>query len=409
MLGKVLFVTFRILKLLGSLAGLVAVFYLALAIARCAPVTNGIDLPNHSDSSIQDLPEEFKLLSEVWTVLNDRHLRRDEFDAQQFSRDAIRGLLQATGEPHDGFLAPDQFAAQSDDFSGRFSGIGAEVTMKNGRPMVISPLPDTPAEAAGLRPGDIILAIDGESTEGLLSIFDAVFKIRGPRGTEVELLIQHNTGGDPISITIVRDDIKTQSVKFRTLVGGIAHLKITSFTESTEEELLEAIETFQRRQNRGLILDLRNNPGGLVDSAVGIASQFLDSGLVLYEIDGKGRRKDWKVRDGGLAKEIPMVVIVNGFSASSSEILAGALMDHQRAMTIGTKTFGKGSVNILYELSDGSGIYITIARFFTPRGSMIEGEGIEPDFLVEMTTDSADDLQLTKAIEILTTMIDGAE
>ena len=189
-------------------------------------------------------------------------------------------------------------------------------------------------------------------------------------------------------------------------VGRIGHLRLFSFAGTTNKEVKEALERFERSQGLGLILDLRNNPGGLLSSVVDVTSQFLDDGLVLYQVDAQGKRKDWNVRKNGGARDIPMVVLVNEFSASASEVLTGAIMDHGRATVIGTTTFGKGSVNNLWPLSDGSAINFTIARWFTPNGTLIEGEGIVPDLVLELTEDEDEDVQLDRAREVLLELIE---
>ena len=217
----------------------------------------------------------------------------------------------------------------------------------------------------------------------------------------MELLILHRNESDPVLLSIIRGVIPLTSVRLLMHVGGIGHLRLSSFSGTTNGELEEALDRFKAAQGVGLVLDLRNNPGGLVSSVVKVASQFLDEGLVLYQIDAQGRRTDWKVKSGGKALDIPMVVLVNEFSASASEVLSGTLIDHGRATIIGTTTFGKGSVNNLWPLGDGSGLYFTIARWFTPSGVQIEGAGIDPDIVQENPEDGSDDVQLDRAIEIL--------
>ena len=390
------------MTLVSFAAVLSAIVVLVAAAASCGLSLSGDseDTAPSATNSVEGLPQEFSVLSEVWDALENRHLDRDQLDSTEISRGAIQGMLKGLDDPHAVYLTPEQYTMETADFSGQFSGIGAEVTMRNGQVMILSTLPDTPAEDAGLRPGDIILAIDDEPIDDF-SLQEAVLKIRGAQGTPVVLRILHRNGGEPVTITIVRDNVKVVSVKFRTLIGGIGHLKISSFTSSTEQEVVKALETFKRRKNQGLILDVRNNPGGLLDSTVRVASHFLQDGLVLYEINGDGTRKDWQVRPGGIGLEIPMVVLMNEFSASGSEVLVGAIKDHGRAPTVGLKTFGKGSVSTLHRLSDGSGIFFTTARWYTPDGSLIEAEGLEPDIVVEFPDGAAGDPQLERAIEVI--------
>ncbi|MCZ6865929.1 MAG: S41 family peptidase [Chloroflexi bacterium] len=376
----------------------VGVLVMAAVVASCNLNTGG-----SSSSSIElpeGIPPEFKTLFEVYFALEEDHLNRDELDATALSQGAIRGMLDALGDVHASYLDPDFFSAELERFRGSFEGIGAEVSMKDGQVVVVAPIPDTPAERAGIRPGDTILEVNGESTQGL-GVFEVVARIRGPEGTSVDLLILHRNDSSPTPITITRGVVKVPTVDLRILTGGLAHLKVQFFGENTSKELEDALERVEQFNSKGLILDLRNNPGGRVDTVVEMTSQFLDSGLVLYQIDGQDKRIDYEVKSGGKAQDISMVVLVNDFSASSSEIMAGALRDHGRAQLIGTTTFGKGSVNIQRALSDGSGIYFTIARWYTPNGTLIEGGGIEPDIVVPSDPEGVEDFQLDKAIEVL--------
>ena len=211
----------------------------------------------------------------------------------------------------------------------------------------------------------------------------------------------HRNSSEPELLTIVRGVIPLESVRLLLQVGRIGHLRLFGFTGTTNEELKRALERFERSKGVGLVVDLRNNPGGLLSTVVDVTSQFIDDGLVLFQIDAQGNRKDWKVKPGGEAKTIPMVVLVNEFSASASEVFVGAIMDNDRATVIGTTTFGKGSVNSLWPLTDGSGVNFTIAKWFTPSGIQIEGEGISPDIVQESSEDESDDIQLDLAIQIL--------
>ena len=352
------------------------------------------------DPAVEGLPTEFDRMAEVWKLLAREHIDGDSLDAEDLSDGAIRGMLDALDDPYAAYLTSDQFAVDSQDIKGYFEGIGAEVGMRDGRITILAPMPDTPAEEAGIRPGDIILEIEGESTKGI-SIMEAVSKIRGEKGTDVMLLVLHINASQPDLLRITRGKIPLESARLLMQVGQIGHLRVFSFTGTTKDEIKKALERFERSKGVGLVLDLRNNPGGLLTSVVDVTSQFLDDGLVLYQIDAQGKRTDWDVKSGGEALDVPLVVLVNEFSASASEVLTGAFMDHGRATVSGTTTFGKGSVNNMWPLSDGSGINVTIARWFTPEGTVIEGEGISPDIIEERGEDDSEDVQLDRAIEVL--------
>ena len=368
---------------------------LRLVAAACA----GSDSGGNGDTTFEGLPPEFQRLAEVWELLNREHIDAEGLDAQIIADGAIRGMVRALDDPYAGFLDQEQYSLESEDIRGFFGGIGAEVGIRDGVITILSPMPDTPAEEAGVKPGDVILEVDGESIRDL-SLLEVVRLIRGEKGTKVTLLLRHVRGSEPVSIEIERDIIQLQSVNLLMQVGRIGPPRLSGFTGTTGEELEEALERFERSQGVGLVVDLRNNPGGLVSSVVDVTSQFIGDGLVLYQVDANGNRRDWGVKSGGKALDVPIVVLVNEFSASASEVFAGAIIDNERASIIGTTTFGKGSVNNLWPLDDGSGIIFTTARWFTPNGLLIEGEGITPDVVLEPVEDD-DDVHLDRAIEIL--------
>ncbi|MCI0903233.1 MAG: S41 family peptidase [Chloroflexi bacterium] len=367
-----------------------------LVAAACAGGDNG----GNDNPSIEGLPPEFQRLSEVWELLNREQIDGENLDPLVISDGAIRGMLTALGDPYAGFLDREQFSLENEDIRGFFGGIGAEVGIRDGVMTILAPMPDTPAEAAGVRPGDVILEVDGESIRGL-SLLEVVRLIRGDKGTKVTLLLRHLSSAQPVLIEIERDIINLESVTLLMQVGRIGHLRLSGFTGTTNDDLVKALERFERSQGVGLVLDLRNNPGGLVSAVVDVTSQFIKDGLVLYQVDAKGNRRNWGVKSGGKALDIPMVVLVNEFSASASEVFTGAIIDNGRATVVGTTTFGKGSVTNLWPLDDGSGVNFTTARWFTPNGLLIEGEGITPDVLLEPAGDDDDDVYLDRAIEIL--------
>jgi carboxyl-terminal processing protease len=349
-----------------------------------------------------DLPTEFDSLGETWKILSDDYVNNEALDPEKLSKGAIEGMLEALGDPYTSYLESYQLALS--DLEGSFEGIGTIVSMEDGELTVVSPIEDGPAERQGVRAGDKILKVDGEPTSGM-SLMEAIMMVRGDEGTTVTLLILHQGETTPVAIEVVREKITLDSVYLDMLPDDIALLQITYFEESTTDELTAALNDALQSGAQGIILDLRGNPGGYVHVVVDVASEFLYGGIVLYEADDAGGIiEEWAASSGGLATDLPLVVLVDDGSASGSEVLAGALRDHGRATLIGTETYGKGSVNVLHRLSDGSALYVTTARWLTPERYLIEGVGLTPDIEVEITQediDSGRDPQLESAIEYL--------
>ncbi|KUG28640.1 carboxyl-terminal protease [hydrocarbon metagenome] len=311
---------------------------------------------------------------------------------------AIVGMLQQL-DPHSSFLSKEEFKEMQVSTSGEFGGIGIEISLENGRLTVISPIDDTPADKAGIKAGDIILEIDDQPTQDM-TLVDAVQKIRGPKGMAVSLTILHKDAQKPIKVRVVRDTIPIISVKKTELEPGYLLLRVSRFNENTTSELKDALKDYGKGGTplKGVILDLRNNPGGLLEQAVSVSDLFLPSGKIV-SIKGKNtdQRKDFEARGESGEIAAPTVVLINAGSASASEIVAGALQDHKRALLIGEKTFGKGSVQTVIPLSDGSGIKLTTALYYTPNGRSIQAEGIEPDFKVPLQ-DVASERDLTNGM-----------
>jgi len=312
---------------------------------------------------------------------------------QELIDGAIVGMLQQL-DAHSSFLSKDDFKEMQVSTSGEFSGIGIEISVESGRITVISPIDDTPADKAGLKAGDAILEIEGQSTQDM-SLMDAVQRIRGPKGKPVNLTIVHKGSNKPEKYRIVRDAIPIVSVKSSEVEPGYLLVRITRFNENTTNELKDAVSSYTKSNSlKGIILDLRNNPGGLLDQAVSVSDYFLTKGRIVT-IKGKKdeQRKDFDSKKDGFEPIVPVTVVINAGSASASEIVAGALQDNKRALLVGDKTFGKGSVQTVIPLNDGSGIKLTTALYYTPSGRSIQAEGIEPDFKVPLQdTDKEKDL-----------------
>ncbi|MBI2863291.1 MAG: S41 family peptidase [Chloroflexi bacterium] len=355
-----------------------------------------------SSSSIQD---RFKVFWQAWDVVQQQYVDRDSLDPETLTRGAIKGMLQSLGDPHTVYIDPESLKYEQEEFSASFGGIGATVTIRDDVVTVIAPIENSPASEAGIRAGDRILRVNGEDTTKM-TLQDAVSKIRGPKGTKVKLTILHDGDKSPVEIEVARGDIKTVSVYSEMLPNAIAHIRISHFSRRTTEEMVAKLQELRKGELKGIILDLRDNPGGFLDITVETTSQFLKGGVVCYEVDAKGKRDEWKVKPGGLATEVPLVVLVNKGSASGSEILAAGIQENGRGPLIGEETFGKGEAQRQYDLSDGSAIAVTVSRWLTPKGRQIEGKGLAPDIEVKMTLDdfkANGDIQLSRAVEYITT------
>ncbi|MFZ3208047.1 MAG: S41 family peptidase, partial [Geobacteraceae bacterium] len=328
--------------------------------------------------------ESIELFTDVLAIVKKSYV--EEVDTKKLIYGAINGML-ASLDPHSSFMPPETYKEMKVDTKGVFGGLGIEISIKDGVLIVISPIEDTPAFKAGIKAGDLILKIDGKFTKDL-SIMDAVKRMRGAKGTKVTLTIMREGFEKPKEFPLIRDVIQVKSVKFKTLDEGFGYLRIAQFQEKTDDDLLKAFATLKEENGgnlRGLVLDLRNDPGGLLDQAVKVSDHFLEENqLIVYT---EGREKDSKMRftARGGAKEpnYPVVVLINSGSASAAEIVAGALQDNKRAVIMGVQSFGKGSVQTIIPLSDNSGLRLTTARYFTPSGRSIQAKGITPDIVVE--------------------------
>jgi carboxyl-terminal processing protease len=326
------------------------------------------------------------LFKEAWNVIYQDYVDPASLNSENLSRGAIRGLMTALDDPYSAYFDPETYQVFENNLQGQFEGIGAQVTVNDDNlPVIVAPLPGSPAEKAGLKTGDVILAVNGVTTEGI-SLMETVLKIRGPAGTQVTLTILHEGDTAPVDIEITRAQIDTSSVEAE-MKGDIVYIRILQFDEKTNGELNDALESLDLASSRGIILDLRSNPGGLVPTVVDVASHFIKEGVVITLVDNKGNRTTESVHPNGVFTDLPIVVLVDEYSASGSEVLTGALRDHNRATVAGVKTFGKGSYDTTISLQDGSYIYLTVGRWLTPDGHLIEGKGIEPDYVLTETGD----------------------
>lgn len=325
----------------------------------------------------------------------------EEVDSQELTNSAINGMLK-TLDPYSAYLSPERYRELEIGTSGEFGGVGMEVSVENGVITVIAPIEGTPAEKAGIKPRDQIIEIDGQPTEGMV-VQEAVKLLRGPRGSSVNVTIKREGEKEPRVITLVREQIVVKSVKSRLLQNGIGYIRVTQFQDHTSQELTEALQEL-RAQNggelSGVILDLRNNPGGLLAEAIDVVDEFIDNGLI---VSVKGRfpdqSREYYATKNGEFREFPIVVLVNEGSASASEVVAEALQDSKRAVILGSKTFGKGSVQTIIKLEDGSGLKLTTAKFYAPSGRSINEIGVTPDIAV--VNENGEDKQLESAVNLL--------
>lgn len=346
----------------------------ALSVAIFGPgVYRG--MTDNRESTYQGL----KIFSDVIELVEKNYV--DEVEPKTLIENAIQGMVSSL-DPHSSLLTPEAYKELQIDTHGEFTGIGIHVTMRNNLVTVISPIDGTPAYKAGIKAGDKIVKVDGTPTEDLR---DAVKRMRGPKGTEVTITVIREGEPKPLDFTLIRDVIPIHSVKATQLQPGFGYVWVTHFRENTYDDLVAALEKLESQSTpmKGLVLDLRDNPGGVLDQAIRISDLFLDGGIIMTS---KGRHKrhnrTYSANDTGKPRKYPMVVLINGGSASASEIVAGALQDQKRALIIGTTSFGKGSVQAIENLRDGYALKYTIARYYTPSGRSIQAKGVEPDIIV---------------------------
>ncbi|MBS0517673.1 MAG: PDZ domain-containing protein [Proteobacteria bacterium] len=352
-----------------------------LAVPAIVPVS----AQDKADKTGNDKSELYQQLNLFGDVLE--RIRRDyvePVDEKSLIENAINGML-ASLDPHSSYMNPKSYKDMQVQTRGEFGGLGIEVTMENGVIKVVSPIDDTPASKAGLQPGDLIFALDGEPVQGL-TLQEAVDKMRGKIGSTIKISVKR-ASKDPFDLTLTRESIKVKSTRYHLEGGDVGYIRVTSFTEQSTSGVLDAVEHLKKEAGnklKGYVLDLRNNPGGLLDQAISMVDAFLDKGEI---VSVKARKAEdvqrWNAKPGDVANGLPIVVLVNGGSASASEIVSGALQDHHRAIILGTRTFGKGSVQTIMQVTGGGAIRLTTALYFTPSGRSIQKEGIKPDIEVE--------------------------
>lgn len=355
----------------------------------------------------EDLKETFEPFWQAWNLVMADYVDQP-VDQELMMQSAIRGMLEGLGDKHTSYLDPEMFEeANSLLEGGEYEGIGAWVDISGDFLVIISPMPGSPAEKAGLQPNDKVVAVNGEDMTGVDG--EVVrSKIIGPANTTVKLTIAREGEEEPFDVEIERASIVVPTVKYEMREDGIGYIRLFNFSNDTTKELRTALKDLKKQDPKGLILDLRYNGGGLLPTAIEVVSEFIGDGIVMYEEYGDGRKDTYNANPGGLATEIPLVVLINEGSASASEIVAGAIQDRDRGELVGSTSYGKGSVQLYTPLKNEQGaVRITIARWLTPNGRQIMGVGLEPDYIIEITPEdrqSGSDPQLDKAVELLTQM-----
>ena len=347
---------------------------------------------------------DFSLFWDAWHLVEEKYVGRQDLDTQKMLYGAIAGMVKGVGDPYTVFMDPEENRQFMEGMTGEFEGIGAELGMRDNILTVIAPLEGTPAQKAGLKPGDKIVKINDKLTTDL-SVDEAVVLIRGPKDTEVSLTVMRDEWSDAREIKIIRGTIKIPVIDFK-MVDNIAQIKLYEFNQNSADEFDKVAQKIVGQRNvKGIVLDMRNNPGGYLDLSVDIAGWLLPSGqVVAIEDYGNGKKDQYRTSGNGSLKNIPLVVLINQGSASAAEILAGALRDNRQILLVGEKSFGKGSVQQLQDLLDGSSLKVTVAKWLTPSGKSIQDQGLEPDIKVEMTEQDAQagrDPQMDKAMEVV--------
>ena len=376
----------------------------------------------------EDFPKEFDIFYQAWDIVEERFVDQEALDETEMTYGAIEGMLKALGdEGHTDFLTPKELEYQRSDISGTYKGIGARLGVRDGLPIIVTPFDGSPADEAGVKTGDIIMAVDGEDTTAM-ELSDVVDRIRGPENTQVTLTVLRldEAKNESLDIVITRQEIEVPATDWAMVPGtNVAYLRLTQFSANATDGIQAAVAEIKDAGAEAIVLDLRNNPGGLLEQAVKVTSQFLTTGNVLQEEDANGQRRVYRVQRGGVATDIPVVVLVNAGTASSAEIMAGALQDYDRAELVGETTFGTGTVLEPFMLNDGSALLLGTRQWLTAKGRQLRKQGVTPDeeLKLSITTDlvnastledttydellKSDDLQFLRALELLGAVPDG--
>jgi len=402
-------------RIIGLLFFSVAILTLGVVLDRYA-LSAFVPLEKIPEKAVED----FRLIAQGWNTIEQYYVDRSAIKPREMTYGALSGMVDSLGDTgHSTFLSPEMLKAEREFAKGKFQGIGAEVQMKDGHVVIVAPMDDSPAQKAGLKPGEIIIKVNGDDITGL-PLPQVVKRISGPAGTSVTLTVLNPKTNQSKVHKIKRESITIRNVTWSQVPGtSFADLRIAGFSEGVTDSLTKALQEIKQKSLDGIVLDLRNNPGGLLDEAIGAASQFLKSGNVLLEKNAKGAIAPIKVESHGVALDIPLVVLINGGTASAAEIVAGALQDHKRAKLIGETTFGTGTVLQEFPLSDGSALLLAVEEWLTPDGHTIWHKGITPNFEVALSSDTtpvfpaseahmsvdqlkaSDDKQLLKALSLL--------
>jgi carboxyl-terminal processing protease len=366
--------------------------------------------PEQESATPDDLETLFVPFWEAWNIVHEQFVDRP-IDDEVLMQGAIRGMMEALNDEQTFYMEPQVYENETSSLQGQYEGIGAYVDTDGEYLTIVSPIEGSPAEEAGLLPGDRVIAIDGEDMTGVAPE-EARLRVLGPEGTTVTLTVAREGEPEPLEFSITRAEINIVSAEGKVLENNIAYVDINTFGEQTTRELRDTLDSLLEQNPRGIIIDLRNNPGGYLSTSVEVASEFIDEGVILYEEYGDGRRDTHRALGNGRATDIPLVVLINEGSASASEILAGALQDYERATLVGVKSFGKGSVQNWVPLSNNQGAArVTIARWLTPDERLLDHIGLMPDVIVEITTEDFEagrDPQLDAALETMLAMLEGS-